>query len=157
MSYTLDKSTPKIDFHVNSCCQKTLKSYHICNIFFEHMFQCKKTALFVRMGIYKGRNDTKRQNVFSWHSSKASLVKNDHIHAWAPISMSPLDADALLQHIDKSLSNVPPLRNSNPPQSMVYVPAIYILSAILTIIVIVFSHYHYLLFFFISVCPATHE
>ena len=42
MSYTLDKSTPKMDFHVNSGCQKTLKSYHICNIFFEHMFQCKK-------------------------------------------------------------------------------------------------------------------
>ena len=121
------------------------------------MFQCKKTALFVRKGIYKGRIDTKRQNVFGWHSSKTSLVKNDHIHAWAPISMSPLDADALLQHIDKSLSNVPPLRNSNPPQGMVYVPAIYILSAIITIIVIVFSHYHYLLFFFISACPATHE
>ena len=100
--------------------------------------QCKKTALFVRMGIYKGRIDNKRQNVFGWHSSKASLVKNDHIHAWAPISMSPLDADALLQHIDKSLSNVPPLRNSNPPQSMVFVPAIYNLSAIITIIIIVF-------------------
>ena len=141
MSYTLDKSTPKMDFHVNSGCQKTLKSYHICNIFFEHMFQCKKTALFVRMGIYKGRNDTKRQNVFSWHSSKASLVKNDHIHAWAPISMSPLDADALLQHIDKSLSNVPPLRNSNPPQSMVYVPAIYAFC---------FLNYHCYCFFSLS-------
>ena len=89
----------------------------------------------------KGRNDTKRQNVFSWHSSKASLVKNDHIHAWAPISMSPLDADALLQHIDKSLSNVPPLRNSNPPQSMVYVPAIYAFC---------FLNYHCYCFFSLS-------
>ena len=113
--------------------------------------QCKKTALFVRMGIYKGRIDNKRQNVFGWHSSKASLVKNDHIHAWAPISMSPLDADALLQHIDKSLSNVPPLRNSNPPQSMVFVPAIYNLSAIITIIIIVFFLLSlYIILFYLS-------
>ena len=116
----------------------------------------KKTALFLRKGIYKGRIDTKRQNVFGWHSSKASLVKNDHIHAWAPISMSPLDADALLQHIDKSLSNVPPLRNSNPPQSMVFVPAIYNLSAIITIIIIVFFSY-FCYIFFIAACPATDE